>query len=241
MINKINFSNLINSVSYWLCFQEKIGRKFMINESSLKYPIADFFTNKHFLIENIDLEFTHPLLKKRSIDIVIKENKKLSIVFEMKIASYSTTLLKEKKRIFNDLMRLYLLSNSSVETYFLISGSYEDFIAFFRSIENRKELRADVDLNDDVKSPSGFYTKWFSFKKESEMIINIKDEVDSEYRKVYENFFKEYDFKKSITLSKSLPEKIITQCIDISPLSKDSPLPYLTGIWKICNPDNPDL
>jgi len=64
MLKNTNFSSLINSVSYWLCFQEKIGRKFMINESSLKYPIADFFTNHHFPAANINLEFKHPILRK---------------------------------------------------------------------------------------------------------------------------------------------------------------------------------
>ncbi|MEH1009422.1 hypothetical protein VDP25_16915 [Winogradskyella sp. ECml5-4] len=234
MLKNINFSSLINSVSYWLCFQEKIGRKFMINESSLKYPIADFFTNHHFPVDNIELEFNHPIFKKRSIDIVLKEKNELKIVFELKIASYSTSQKKEKKRIFNDLMRLYVLTNKdNIKTYFIISGYYEDFLTYFRSIENRKELAQSNSLDDNIKEPSGFYTKWFSFKKEEETIIDIEKEKEVEYRTVYDNFYKEYKIKKDVDFTEKLPQKITTKCVDVSPLSTESPLPYLTAIWEI--------
>ncbi|MGH1388119.1 hypothetical protein [Kordia sp.] len=234
MSKEINFYSLINSVSYWLCFQEKIGRKFMISESSLKYPIADFFTNHHFSVENINLEYNHPIFKNRKIDIVLKEQNKLKTIFELKIASYSTSLKKEKKRIFNDLMRLFVLSkNHNVNTYFIISGDYQEFLIFFRSIEGKKKEIEKTNLDNKVKKPSGYYTKWFSFNKNEETIINIKDETKDEYRIVYDDFYKDYEIKKEIDFEKILPNEIKTKCIDISPMSNESPLPYLTAIWKV--------
>lgn len=234
MSKEINFSSLINSVSYWLCFQEKIGRKFMINESSLKYPIADFFTNHHFPVNNINLEFNHPIFKKRRIDIVLKENNELKIIFELKIASYNTSQKKEKERIFNDLMRLYTLAKKdSLKTYFIMSGDYQDFLTFFRSIENKKELKESTELDYNIKDPSGYFTKWFSFNKEEEVVIDIENENEEKYRIIYDNFFAEYEIKKDMNFEKKLPSKITTKCIDISPLSNESPLPYLTAIWEI--------
>lgn len=238
MSRGINFSSLIQSVSYWLCFQARIGRQFMINEGSLKYPIADFFTNHHFPVDNINLEYNHPIFKQRQIDVVLKEKDYLKTIFELKIASYNTKTIKEKKRIFNDLVRLHFLNkiDENLETYFIISGGYTDFQSFFRNISDKKNYFEPSNIVDQVKDPSGFYTKWFSFKKDGVKVIDTQEE-DEEYRSIYKNFFKEYEVKEDAvrrwSIQKELPQYITTKCIDISPLDNKSPLPYLTGIWKI--------
>jgi len=132
-------------------------------------------------------------------------------------------------------MRLYVLhKKDNIDTYFIISGSYEDFLTFFRSIENRKELKQSTIIDDTIKDPSGFYTKWFSFNKQEETIIDIKAENEEDYREIYDNFYKEYEIKNDVDFDKQLPDTITTKCIDVSPLSNESPLPYLTAIWEIC-------
>ena len=70
----INFLELAYSVSYWLSYQNKIGREFMNSESSLKYPITDFITNIHNPVNQIKLEEQHFLFDDRYIDIIIKNN-----------------------------------------------------------------------------------------------------------------------------------------------------------------------
>src|SRR5580658_3943614 len=110
----IDFTRLVHAVTYYLSYQERIGRNFMINESSLKYPVADYLTGLEMPIININLEYPHPGLKNKRIDLVITTLKdKIDGAFEFKMAKYKTRNPSEQKRIFNDLMRLHLLANSN--------------------------------------------------------------------------------------------------------------------------------
>ena len=59
----IDFDKLLHSVTYWLSYQERIGRSFMIQESSLKYPVADYLTGTGLSVELIDLEYPHRYIK----------------------------------------------------------------------------------------------------------------------------------------------------------------------------------
>jgi len=109
----VDFNKLLYAVSYWLSYQDKIGRNFMINESSLKYPVADYLTGLRLPVKEIKLEFPHPKLLNRRIDLVTvnpENENKIENSFEFKIAQPNTKYDAEQKRIFNDLMRTYLIS-----------------------------------------------------------------------------------------------------------------------------------
>ncbi|MGV3464971.1 MAG: hypothetical protein ACO1OT_06740 [Heyndrickxia sp.] len=109
----------------------------MIRESSLKYPLADYLTSLNIPISDIQLEFPHPALKKRQVDLVTTgtDNDEIKTAFEFKIPYSYTKYEAEQKRIFNDLMRLYLLNKYKASScYFIIVGKQNDFIPFFRSI-----------------------------------------------------------------------------------------------------------
>ncbi len=60
----IDFVSLLHSITYYLSYQDKIGRDFMVSESSLKYPVADYLTGLEMPLAQIQLEFPHPHLKK---------------------------------------------------------------------------------------------------------------------------------------------------------------------------------
>ena len=144
-MSNIDFEKLIHAITYWMSYQERIGRNFMIQESSLKYPVADYLTGLGIPIENIDLEFSHPELKNRRIDLVTTDvpqsNKafKIENAIEFKIASSKTNYDPEKERIFNDLMRMYLMNQrKNVSSYFVICGQQKDFIQYFRSLPKPK-------------------------------------------------------------------------------------------------------
>lgn len=230
-MNSIDFDKLIHSATYFLSYQDKIGKTFMIDESSLKYPIAEYLTSLEMPLANIQLEFPHPDLKKRSIDLVTTDNlkKKIENVFEFKISKQATKYESEHKRIFNDLMRLHLMEKSNGSScYFLIVGTQSDFIQYFRSVVTKRPTKN----NKDLPIPEGIYTEWFKFKKGDAQTFDVKNASNKEYEKIYEAFITKYKAKK-IGAILELPDKIKTTCIDISPLSREFPTPYVGGIWKV--------
>ncbi len=230
-MNSIDFNKLIHSATYYLSYQDRIGRNFMINESSLKYPVADYLTSLEIPLANIQLEFSHPDLKKRQIDLVTTDNlkKKIESAFEFKISRLYTKYEPEQKRIFNDLMRMYLMGKSnSSSCYFLIAGTQSDFIQYFRSIVTTRPTTNSKDL----PIPEGFYTEWFKFKVSEVKTFDVKNVSDNDYEKIYKAFLRDYKAKKK-GVKLELPDKLTTKCIAISALSREFPTPYVGGIWKI--------
>jgi len=177
----------------------------MNSESSLKYPITDFITNIHNPVNQIKLEEQHFLFDDRYIDIIIKNNGIATHTFELKIAKYETTQKKEKKRIINDLLRLYFMNKIyNTESYFIMSGEHEQFMSFFRSISKTSGKYDISPTSASISDPIGFYTNWFRFS-------NSKDKL------------------KKI----SLPNYIMTECVAITPIHSGAPLSHLVGIWKV--------
>ena len=228
---RIDFNRLIHSATYYLCYQDRIGRDFMIDESSLKYPIADYLTSLEIPMSSIRIEFQHPDLFNRSIDLVTIENTKDKIesAFEFKIARQNTKYKPEQERIFNDLLRLHLIADScKIPCYFLIAGTQIDFIQYFRSIVTERPT-ANI---RDLPKPQGFYTEWFKFKKDEERVFEVKSVSGNKYEEIYRAFIKTYKSKDKESMLE-LPEKIKTTCVEISPLSREFPTPYVGGIWKV--------
>lgn len=235
-MNSINFDSLIHSATYYLCYQDRIGRGFMVNESSLKYPIADYLTSLEMPLAKIQLEYKHPHLKKRSVDLIaleqpktISNTPKIEVAFEFKISKENTRYEAEQKRIFNDLMRLHLIAKTeNASCFFLISGLHKDFIQHFRSIASSRPTSTKTTLPD----PKGFYTEWFKFKVGEEKTFDVKNVSDNNYETIYQAFLKDYKPKKRGG-KLELPEKIKTKCVAISALSREFPTPYVGGIWQV--------
>ncbi len=226
----IDFNKLIHSATYYLSYQDRIGRDFMIDESSLKYPIADYLTGLEMPLSKIKLEYSHPDLEKRQIDLVTIDSsiKEIGNAFEFKLSRQNTRYKAEQKRIFNDLMRLYLLGKSTGSSnYFLIAGTQNDFIQYFRSIVTKRPTITS-NKNNNLPMPRGFYTEWFNFKVGDSKTFNVKTTNES-YKEIYNTFLQDYKAKTKL----ELPDKITTKCIAISALSREFPTPYVGGVWKI--------
>ncbi len=231
----IDFNKLIHSVTYYLSYQDKIGRSFMVDESSLKYPVADYLTSLETPLANIQLEFSHPDLWKRQIDLITtdqpnrKLKQKIESAYEFKISRQNTKYEYEQKRIFNDLMRLHLIGKSNGSScYFIIAGTHSNFIQYFRSIVSIRPINNSKDLPE----PEGFYTEWFKFKLGEEANFGVKGVTGNDYENIYKEFLKDYKPKKAPN-TLELPNNIKTKCIAISALSREFPTPYVGGIWKV--------
>jgi ribosomal protein L23 len=231
----IDFNRLIQSVTYYLSYQDKIGRGFMVDESSLKYPVADYLTSLEMPLANIQLEFSHPDLWKRQIDLITtdqpdrKLKQKVESAYEFKISRQNTKYEPEQKRIFNDLMRLYFVGKSNGSScYFIIAGTQKDYIQYFRSIATKRP----APNNKDLPIPEGFYTEWFNFKAGEVKTFDVKKTTVKIYEDIYTAFLNDYK-PKIDTDTLELPDKLTTTCIAISALSREFPTPYVGGIWKI--------
>ncbi|HEX8515166.1 MAG TPA: hypothetical protein VF868_03125 [Bacteroidia bacterium] len=227
----IDYNKLIHSATYYLSYQDRIGRNFMIDESSLKYPIADYLSGLEIPLTQIQLEYSHPDLKKRQIDLITTDasKKQIESAFEFKISRQNTKYETEQKRIFNDLMRLHLIANSKkTSCYFIMAGKHSDFIQFFRSIATKRPSGTSKDL----PAPEGFYTEWFKFKAKEVCTFDVKNSPGVAYKNIYSSFLIDYKPKDDSGIL-TLPDKITTTCMEISPLSREFPTPYVGGIWKI--------
>jgi hypothetical protein len=229
----IDFTKLLHSITYYLSYQERIGRNFMVSESSLKYPVADYLTGLEMPLTHIQLEHPHPYLKKRQIDLVTTDETKdfIETAFEFKIARNNTKYDAEQQRIFSDLMRLHLIAKSNKSScYFIVAGSQEDFIQYFRSIPSTRP--ASNSINAGLPAPGGFYKEWFYFEKNEVRTFPIKNALVNDYQKIYDTFLDDYKTRESAGKIK-LPANLTTTCIAISALSRDFPTPYVGGIWKV--------
>jgi hypothetical protein len=149
---------------------------------------------------------------------------------EFKIASEKTKDTPEKKRIFNDIMRLYLMNDHhGTESYFVMLGKHGDFLNYFRNLNDKPPKNAPQDIPDNAE---GFFTEWFGFKRFEKKLFSIESPASKEYEEIYEDFLKEYE-PKTGKPDLELPKKIITECVAISSLIKFTPNPYAGAVWRI--------
>lgn len=235
-MKQLDFNALTHSVTYWLSYQDKIGRGFMIQESSLKYPVADYLTGIGIPLVEIQLEFLHPELKNRRIDLITTDkpldiqNYKILKAVEFKMVHEITKDTAEKERIFNDLMRMYLMcTKHDSSSYFMIFGKHGDYIRYFRNITDNLPKNNRQDIPDESE---GFYNEWFGFKKNEVKTFSIEKPSNEEYRAIYHNFLKTYE-PRTGEPQLNLPKQLTTKCISFSPLIRDTPNPYVGGIWEI--------
>ena len=160
----------------------------------------------------------------------------------------------EKQRILNDILRLKIFTESSLnrKAYFLICGAQIDFLKAFQSIGWSTKIDKDgrpfpTEMGiDEIKDlgeikPHGFYTNWFKFDptsnaddKKVEIAINDTNSVPTEF---LEGFYKEYEKSFEIGMNKVgiNSSKVRTRLVYLSDLSNLEEIKNLmrVGIWEI--------
>lgn len=254
------FNAIIEAVCYWLGYQFKIGRDQLIHEASLRYPIADTITAKGVKINRIILEKTHPIFKKKYIDLVVfdetveepaieKDDKNLKEVYEFKLAKSDTSkaFKEEHQRIFNDIVRLaYYHLWGSKECYFLMCGKYEDFKTYFVGQKNElipdgENLKVPVrhqtttgeqsTKHEDQWEPKGIYKDWFGFQIEEEKHIEFNNTDNKKFG--LKPFQTSYKVRKTTEHNYESTFKLKTKCIAITPSGLENVKTHAAGIWKI--------
>lgn len=163
-MQSINFFSLNEAICYWLGYQFNIGRKRLLHEASLRYPIADALTGEGIEINRIALEKGHPYFNDRYVDILVSNedlNKvekedfidALNSLIELKICKAETgrQYSNEHQRIVDDILRLaYFNLISKKDSYFIICGQYKDFKNYFigQKDEKTKNDNNDIQLKE---------------------------------------------------------------------------------------------
>lgn len=215
------------AIEHWLGFQDKIGRTFMMNEDALKYPLSDYLVNGGGVdIGSIELERPHPYFSNRLIDIAVSKNAseasatdhQLINAFELKLAKSSTRHLIERKRIFNDLLRMKMANQcADSKCYFIMAGKTIHFQRDFQNYEDNGLV---------------FFQNWFSFAKGQRKSFAVKNEANSIYKDIYQSFISGYSSRFTGTGSLDLPQKITTKCEFITAF-KPQFVAYMAGIWSV--------
>ncbi len=264
MANKLEndkkFRAIVDSVSYWLGYQFKIGRHKLVHEASLRYPIADTITARDVSIDRIVLEKSHPLFVRKRIDLAIYDNNiniqdgfddnGLEEAYEFKIAKRETgrPQSNEHQRVFDDIVRLayYHKQKKEKDCYFLMCGIYEDFKTYFIGqknevkYENGKNTVASrksnlqnnsLDIESEEWKPDGLYKDWFGFKIGESKEKEFQDSDNGDKWGLY-------TFKENYKTRTDIPElgdsiKIKTTCRAITPPGLENIRTHAAGIWKI--------
>ena len=272
-IVKIDFlpNQLGEAVYSWLNYMSYVSESNVLAESSIRYPLAEFIERR--LQRPVTLEFYHPCVHqppsghKRCIDFVFskikrendndKDNKILNtldnkigeerVYIELKYISENFKNTNEKQRVFNDLVRLALVSSKTNDCYFILCGGNEDFCQIIKGLREIKDGK--IPTSTEKKTPQesirSDYAKWLYFEKKGEKTIstdsdsvksitgnkNYKDDFDDEY-----NFYTDKNNnKKRYDDPVNVPETICTKLVYIMPVndSKIISEKMMVAIWKV--------
>jgi len=249
MSNDIFFIHAGSALHSWLNYISSVKRIYVLAENSIKYPISEYIGTK-VDPSKIHLDKLHPNLNDRYLDLRFFDeinSQETEIAIEFKYAKLGYTDQKtEKKRIFNDIMRLKLFVEQAGNRkgYFLMCGPQIDFIKAFQSIgwsETDKQSQGlptpkTISTDYDKVNPTGFYTNWFKYKKDETQEIDLRINTD-EIKSIYEDFFDEYKkaFKDGVSETTLRVNNPITRLVYLSESLnlKDIPTPMKVGIWEV--------
>lgn len=247
MNSDIFFIHAGTALHSWLNFISSVERRYILAENSIKYPISEFLSS-HLSPKDIHFDKQHPDLSDRYLDLrLFQRNENQAVEFKY-CRIGSTDQLKEKKRIFNDMMRLkfFVQNDKNRKGYFLICGTQLDFLKSFQSIgwseEGKRNKGLPVEQTNKKETDynkiqsKGIYSEWFKFDTGKTNTIDLNSQ-ETEFKTIYENFFNEYDksFKSPDDKEKIKQTNPVTKLIYLSDYTnkKYIPTPMKVGIWEI--------
>jgi hypothetical protein len=231
-------SHLASTIIWWLNYTSSVGREYIIAESAIKIPATEYL--ERYYRDYIQLEYNHPYLNQKRFDLFYNDvTNGIETAFEFKfIKGDSTRALGERKRIFNDLMRLNLFIDTNKRSYFLICGNILHFNTSFQNLKLKPKLPIlTKTIKSAIPTKSGYYGEWFSFDISNPQKIIDLNNVDRQYRSIYNAFMKDYSKSYKVATSNNLikPKSIETKLIFLSEelSAPDIPQTFKIGVWEL--------
>lgn len=166
--------DLIDVAVSWFSYHVAVNRELILEEKSIKYPIADYLAQ---YTGDIKFEKKIDAFYDRVFDLYFRVNGK-DYVFEFKFARDNYTgNLDEIQRVFNDLIRLNTVSDN-MECYFMMIGEKSKFIRNFKNL-GKEPVNLNpkgpsiAPANKTVSTKINPYEKMFIF--ENDITKDLKD------------------------------------------------------------------
>ena len=238
MIKIFEIGHFASSIVWWLNYIIAVGRDYVISESALKIPAAEYLEKSE--IKDIELEYPHPSFLLKKCDLYFyNPHSTTETVFELKyVKKDSTRAPSEQQRIFDDLMRLYFFLDKNKTGYFLICGNQKDFNISFRRLSLKPSylIPKTKTRSSSIISPD-FYSEWFSFDfNNPDKIIDLNTS-DTKYKSIYDNFLNNYSdpYYNKLKIKLTLPNHLTTKLVFLSQEMSSTKIPQTIqiGIWEV--------
>jgi hypothetical protein len=89
MTNSVNISQLATAVMWWLSYTSAVGRGYVLSESAIKFPVAEYLNHLH--LDKIELEYGHPKLYMKRFDLFFDNKMGVRNAFEFKYIKDEST------------------------------------------------------------------------------------------------------------------------------------------------------
>ncbi|MBO5423067.1 MAG: hypothetical protein J6A06_04680 [Fibrobacteraceae bacterium] len=166
--------DLIDVAVSWFSYHVAVNRELILEEKSIKYPIADYLAQ---YTGDIKFEKKIDAFYDRDFDLYFRVNGK-DYVFEFKFARDNYTGNPDEiQRVFNDLIRLNTVSDN-MECYFMMIGEKSKFIRNFKNL-GKEPVNPNLDgpsiapANKTVPTKINPYEEMFIF--ENDTTKDLKD------------------------------------------------------------------
>jgi hypothetical protein len=216
----------------------------LIAESSLKYPFVECL--ERHSINDVHLEFSHPLFKGKRIDAYIggiKDddtiNDKSPQMFFVEFKFVRGNALSEnvQQLYFNDILRLHYLKYNYPQSqcFFVICGETISFNDAFRYEPKKLEDKViweDRKGSKRIKRKS-IYNNWLSFVEKTG--VKTANLTDKAYTKFVSSFKEDYlsKTKEGVSLERQEVSTITTQLKLLLPSKGSIDNSYSLGLWEI--------
>ena len=241
-----SIENILSSaycVYNWMGYLSKASdNSHLIAESSLKYPFVECL--ERHSINEIHLEFTHPIFKNRKIDAFIGDvdekgnmvRNASKIFIEFKFVRGDTNTKKEQQRYFDDLMRLSLLKKGFPESkcFFLVCGEKATYHnSFMYNSAKTKDKKIEESRTGKPRNKKkSIYHNWLSFdKKKREKEADLQKEDNTGF---VASFIENYLSKKEVCEENISGRTMLhTKLMLALPSNDNMDNSYTLGLWEI--------
>ena len=150
-----NLYILAQSIFYWLNYNSTVTKSNLLLESSVRFPLVECLERR--IGAKVELEADHRYFEGLKVDFRYTLSSKEHYI-ELKFLHDYSNNPQERKRYFDDLVRLALLGD---ENFFILCGNRE-------YLENRiKQYLPPITSKEDIlkeRTPKEtMFPKWFSF------------------------------------------------------------------------------
>ncbi len=208
--NSFSIPALSKSIQSWLEYHISQNRSYVLSESSIAYPIAEYLNQYR---DSVELEHILAYFMRRRCDLVFKL--KSDVVrgidsphyFEFKYTQNGSTRDKdEQQRVFDDLMRLNSIDAPAAKKYFLMAGVSTDFYEDFQNYTETDTSESTNDISNmavttsqkKVEKKKNIYRQMFSFSiSRPKKVICVNNELIEPLVEGFKNDYKTCCRKKN--------------------------------------------